>query len=93
MEAFQKDGGVILQDLKESIATLPPARQEIVQAGIETAYVKLLKTKVEGTKQEAAGSRSLKLASIEKILKEQDQILAAGRLIFEGKPELSMALL
>ena len=37
-------------------------------------------------KQEAAGSRSLKLAS--RRYEEQDQILAAGRLIFEGKPEL-----
>ena len=88
VQAFQKDGGGILQDLKESIATLPPAQQEIVQAGMETAYMKLLKTKVQGAKQEAAGSRSLKLASIEGVLEEQDQLLAAGRLIFEGKPEL-----
>jgi hypothetical protein len=88
VEAFQRDGGGILKDLKESMASLPQAQQEVVQAGMETAYMRLLRKKVQAARQEAGGSQSLKLASIEGMLKEEDQMLEAGRLIFEGKPEL-----
>ncbi|MDA9855401.1 hypothetical protein N9C80_03120 [Paracoccaceae bacterium] len=86
------DGIGTLRELKTRIAGMPEARRQVVQDGMEAAYMRLLKSKVQAAKQESGGSMSQKIASIDGMMAEQDQILEIGRELFSDKPEFMNGL-
>ena len=71
---------------------MPEARRQVVQDGMEAAYMRLLKSQVQAAKQEAGGRMSQKIASIDGMMAEQDQILEIGRELFSDKPEFMNGL-
>lgn len=83
-----KDGVGRLTDLQERLINLPEARRQVVQDGMETAYMRMLAEKVNGAKMVSGGSVDLKGASVDGILSEGNQILEIGRLVFKDKPDL-----
>jgi len=82
-----KDGLGKLTDIKTRVANLPEADRIVVQDGMEAAYMRMLADKVNAAKMESGGSQSLKVASVEGILQEKDQILEMGEILFAEKPE------
>lgn len=87
-----KDGIGKLSDIKARLAELPEARRQVVQDGMEAAYMRMLGNKVSAAKMESGGSQSLKMGSIDGLMQESDQVLEVGRLLFSDKPEFMNGL-
>ena len=87
-----KDGIGKLRDLKARMRDLPEPRKQVVQDGMETAYMRMLSDKINAAKMESGGSQSLKSGNIDGMLSESDQILEIGRELFSEQPEFMNGL-
>ena len=91
--AFRKifneaEGVGSIQEILNRVRDLPEAQSEVVQNGMEAAYLRYLSEAITGAKMQSGGSQALKGAVSDKTLSESNNILAIGREVFGSKPEM-----
>lgn len=77
-----------ISDILSAVKGLPPAQGQVVQDGMETAYLRHLSDRITGARMQSGGAQSLKGASADTTLQEANNLLEVGREVFSDKPEV-----